>query len=522
MSEAGADRGGRIMQMAEATPQSRDRYVDFLRAFSIMVVVFGHWLIAVVVWRGGEIDGFNALEAIDGLWIATWVLQVMPLFFFVGGFSNLRSHRAAMRRGDGYVGFLHGRLVRMLRPTVVFLGLGLVVVTILDAANVADNVVFPVSELITRPLWFLGVYMIVVALAPAMLRLHDRFGLGVPAAMAVLAVAVDILRFGFDVSALGYVNYAVVWLLAHQLGFVYAESDLLVRFRVWLSLAGIGSLLLLVNLGPYPGSMVGLGRDEFSNMDPPTIAIVVLTVWQIGLAMMLRAPMWRWLARIRPWAAVIFVNSVIMTAFLWHLTAMVLGIGILYPLGFPQPEVGTAQWWLLRPVWVALLLALLAVFVMVFGRFEARVPRVAVDGHAARSAVAAAAAALGAAMVVLGVLGFAMGGLHQLFSTTGTELIVFNLNPLQNVIHLMLGGMLVGAAVRSLRLVRGALVATAVVAVALAAVGAAMMGAPDSNYLAANTADNVLHTAVAVVAVALFLAPAGERRKRLPEEALEG
>ncbi len=36
-------------QMAEQTPESRNRYVDFLRAASIMVVVFGHWLMAAPV-----------------------------------------------------------------------------------------------------------------------------------------------------------------------------------------------------------------------------------------------------------------------------------------------------------------------------------------------------------------------------------------------------------------------------------------------------------------------------------------
>ena len=38
--------------MAERTPATRDRYVDFLRAFSIATVVIGHWFIAIIVWRG--------------------------------------------------------------------------------------------------------------------------------------------------------------------------------------------------------------------------------------------------------------------------------------------------------------------------------------------------------------------------------------------------------------------------------------------------------------------------------------
>ena len=39
-------RGG-LKELAAATPASRDRYVDFLRAASIAGVVFGHWFIAI-------------------------------------------------------------------------------------------------------------------------------------------------------------------------------------------------------------------------------------------------------------------------------------------------------------------------------------------------------------------------------------------------------------------------------------------------------------------------------------------
>jgi len=491
------------MEMAAATPSTRDRYADFLRAFSICVVVFGHWLVAVVYWRGGSIEGINALEVIDGLWIATWVLQVMPVFFFVGGFANLRSWEASRRRGEGYAGFLYTRLLRMMRPTMVFLGVGLIVITILDALNVADNAVFPASELIARPLWFLGVYMIVIALAPVMVALHRRFGIGVVLAMAAVAVAVDVFRFGFDLSGVGYINYPVVWLLAHQLGFFYGDGGL-DRLRWPLAAGGLAAMVALVNLGPYPGSMVGLGRDEFSNMDPPTVAIAALILWEVGLAMLLRPAVTRWLQRLRVWAGVIWVNTVIMTVFLWHLTAMLFGIGILYPLGWPQPEAGTAQWWLLRPVWVAALLGILAGLVLAFGRFEAR--RVKPVVAQAGSVVSAACSALGALLVILGVLGFAMGGMHQLFSETGTELIVFNLNPLQNVLHIAAGAVLLRGSLGSPGVVRASALLVAATMATMAIVGMIGMGEGAHNWLAANTADNLFHWAAAAWAVAVALA----------------
>ncbi|MBU1228204.1 MAG: acyltransferase [Actinobacteria bacterium] len=503
-----------LRRLAEQTPPDRDRYVDFLRGFSILVVVLGHWLIAVVTWQGGQVTGSNALEQVRILWVATWVLQVMPLFFFVGGFSNLRSWRAARRKGGGYPAFLHGRLARMMRPTVVFLGIGLVATVTLDALNVADNVVFPASELITRPLWFLGVYMIVVALAPLMISLHERFGWKAAAGLALVAVLVDVVRFGFDIGAVGYVNYPVVWLLAHQMGFLYADGTLTRRVSAVLAIGGVGAMIALVALGPYPGSMVGLSTDEFSNMDPPTLAILALILWQIGLAMLLRDRVSGWLAGVRAWAGVIFVNSVIMTMFLWHLTAMLLGIGILYPIGFPQPGVGTASWWLLRPVWIAVLLVLLGGFVILFGRFEQRgILRSKPPLDLPSTPAAVMAAVLGAVMLVMGVLGFAMGGMHQLFSLEGTDLIVFSLNPFHNVLHLLLGGLLMGASVRSAGTVRLGASAAAIALMALAVVGTLMEAGEITNRLAANRADNLFHSITTLAAFGTA-AGAGRRTRR--------
>ena len=84
------------------TPASRDRYVDFLRAFSIVVVVVGHWTIALIFWEDGSIFVHNVVGHQSGLWLATWVLQVMPLFFFVGGFSNSLGWGSVSGLGGSY------------------------------------------------------------------------------------------------------------------------------------------------------------------------------------------------------------------------------------------------------------------------------------------------------------------------------------------------------------------------------------------------------------------------------------
>jgi len=76
-------------RVSAATAPDRDRFIDAVRAGSLLIVVLGHWLMATVVGREGHITGANALTTIPALQLATWLLQVMPLFFIAGSFSNI-------------------------------------------------------------------------------------------------------------------------------------------------------------------------------------------------------------------------------------------------------------------------------------------------------------------------------------------------------------------------------------------------------------------------------------------------
>jgi hypothetical protein len=68
----------------------------------------------------------------------------------------------------------------------------------------------------------------------------------------------------------------------------------------------------------------------------------------------------------------VLINGRIMTLYLWHITVMILTIGLLnllggIGLGF-APDSGA--WWATRPLWIALLAALLLPAMALFGRFE--------------------------------------------------------------------------------------------------------------------------------------------------------
>jgi peptidoglycan/LPS O-acetylase OafA/YrhL len=88
--------------MAAKAPPERNRYVDFLRALSILAVVVGHWLVAAPYIKDGAVEGGHLLGILPWTQWLTWGFQVMPLFFLVGGFSNGVSWAATLRKGGSY------------------------------------------------------------------------------------------------------------------------------------------------------------------------------------------------------------------------------------------------------------------------------------------------------------------------------------------------------------------------------------------------------------------------------------
>jgi hypothetical protein len=116
------------------------------------------------------------------------------------------------------------------------------------------------------------------------------------------------------------------------------------------------------------------------------------------------------LERPRNWKAVIAANSVIMTVFLWHLTALLLGVLVMFPMGFPQPLGGTEQWWFTRPLWLGSLVVLLVPFVVGLARFE-RYPS---SERMQKSQMPLPATLVGVGALVGGVAGIATSGFGQI------------------------------------------------------------------------------------------------------------
>ena len=418
-------------------PNGRDVFIDALRGAAVLVVVIGHWATTTVIWEEGLIAGENALSVIPQSHLATWLLQVMPLLFFVGGFANARS--LASHRGD-YLAYLRTRLVRLLAPTLAFMAVWLMVGIAAEALPLPQpNVVEQAADAAAIPLWFLGLYVVVVALAPPLRRLHDRFGWWMPISLIVGTAAVDVLVHGLGYDVVGVVNYALVWLLPHQLGFFYADGRLAHLSRKaagsWAALGFLG-LVTSVTVGGYPLSMIGVPGADRWNTDPPSLPLVALTIWLIGLVLLARPRILSWGDRRR--RSIEQLNGVTLTLYLWHVSALAIAAAVVYPLGFPRSETGSALWWTTRPLWLALAVPFLLLLVNGFRRFELHPAPQRLVRHA-KHRTRQIAAGIGVVSLALGILGFAITGFDRVATQFGGSVLGFSMNPLQSVLHVAVG-----------------------------------------------------------------------------------
>ncbi|NED97773.1 acyltransferase [Phytoactinopolyspora alkaliphila] len=410
-----------VQQAAEKTPDDRNRHVDLLRALAISVVVAGHWT-AVVVTTDDGVEGSNALSQLSWSHPVTWALQVMPIFFLVGGFANGASLGSHHRSGGDAAGWLLNRSARLLRPTTFFLVAVTAAGFTARAFGVDPDLVAMGIWAASIPLWFLAAYLSLVFLAPLLYAVHRRYGLAFPAAVAAVVLLLDVARLGYGVPLIGSANFLLVWLIFHQLGFSWQDGSLRPRpaYAAAAGAAGLGLLVWLTAFGPYPVSMVGVPGEELQNTSPPSFALVLLGLIQTAVALALRGPANRLLQRGRPWTAVVAVNAVILTVFLWHMAAAVATAVVLYGTGvMPEPDVDSGAWLLLRIPWLAACAVVLAALVTATSRLEVRSGGGPGRGHAVGDAVLAGgfeltAAAwrvittLGLVSVVAGLLSIAM------------------------------------------------------------------------------------------------------------------
>ncbi|MDM7855687.1 DUF4383 domain-containing protein [Cellulomonas alba] len=113
--------------------------------------------------------------------------------------------------------------------------------------------------------------------------------------------------------------------------------------------------------------------------------------------------------------------------------------------------------------------------------------------------------AFGAVYLLVGIAGFFVTPGVDFAATSGKTLIVFAVNPLHNVVHLLIGAALLAAALASASAARAVNTTVGAVYLLVGIVGLFLVGS-SANILALNGADNVLHFASAVLLLGVGLA----------------
>ncbi|WHT21108.1 acyltransferase [Crossiella sp. CA-258035] len=386
---------------------NRNTVVDLVRLVAVGMVVFLHWLSPVITVTNGAVKAGIAFSG-PVTWVVTWFLQVMPLVFIAGGFVNTAGVDATALKGQSAVTFLARRARRLVVPTLPLVGICAALAT--AGSLLGMPAIAIVGDQAANPLWFLAVYLVVVALAPLMVRLHDRFGLAVPAVLTAAVAGVDAYRFATvglhgQANLLGDVSLVLVWLTVHQLGIVLARGGLSgLGRRGLLGIAGTAAagILGLIVFGPYPPAPIGLPDVPVSNLAPPTLLIVLLGIAQVALLALATPWLERRLDGARTRKVLLRGNSGLMTVYLWHIPAalVVAGACLLAPeLLLPAPG---AAWWSSRPMWLLVCGLVLLALVKWLRHFETGERETRRGGP------------VSAPLVVLGTAGAAFG-LHEIF-----------------------------------------------------------------------------------------------------------
>jgi len=370
-------------RVTQATPAYRNRVVDGLRAAAMTGVVLGHWLVTgLAADQNGALHQQSPLSSLRIFTPLSWVLQTLGLFFFVSGYAAAAGLSRAQSRGRTSPGWLVARMRRLLPPIVVFAAAWLLTYLALRLAQVAAPTRHVISSLMLSPLWFALVLALLTVITPAVCAAERRLGPAVALVPLGVVASVDLARFAVWPTIpnwLTSLNNLAGWLVPYVLGIALAHGHShRRRAGAALILTGITAGSLLIVVAGYPASAVGVPGDGRSNLNPPSLLAVALSLVQIGLALTAWKPLTRLLQRPTCWAVVVVLNLSAMTVFLWHQSALLIvaGAGHVFlgdPVGLVSPPADSA-WVYRRLLWLPVFLAVLALLWLLFRRIEQRRP----------------------------------------------------------------------------------------------------------------------------------------------------
>ena len=330
-----------ISRAANDTPPGRDRAVDVARLAALVIVMFGHCtlLLATADSRGLRIG--NLLGALPALNPLTWLVQIMPLFFLAGGAAGAYGYRP----GTPWGSWLFIRAQRLCRPVFWYLAAWIVPLLVVRMSLGADCAA-GLGRACVGLLWFLGVYLVVLAFVPALTRLETGRAVAVVIASLMAAAAVvDGIRIAVGTPESGAANFAIVWLIPVVIGVGYARRLIGSRAALVVAAAALAAQVVLVIAGRYDVSLVVTEPGRMSNVSPPTLLLALHCTWMSCVFVAAAGAIRRWAARPRVWRIVAVGNGGAMTLYLWHIPAIAIAALSLHAVGLDAYDVKAPGFW---------------------------------------------------------------------------------------------------------------------------------------------------------------------------------
>jgi hypothetical protein len=343
--------------LADDAAPVRDRAVDVARLGALVVVMFGHCALLLATIDAGGLRIGNLLGALPAIAPITWAVQVMPLFFLAGGAAGAYGWKP----GTAWGTWLFTRSQRLCRPAFWYLAawaLGLLVTRMVLGAESAEGM----GRECVALLWFLGVYLVVLAFVPALMRLRSGRDVAlVVVALLVAAAAMDAIRLAVGTAEAGAANFVFVWLIPVVIGVAYARRLITTWAALAVAAAAFTAQVVAVIVGPYEVSLVVTGTERLSNVTPPTLLLALHCTWMSCVFVAAAGMIRRWAARPRVWRIVAVGNRGSMTLYLWHIPAIAVATFALHAVGIDAYDVhapGFLSRLLLRAVVFAVVMSL--------------------------------------------------------------------------------------------------------------------------------------------------------------------
>nr|WP_082983230.1 acyltransferase [Mycobacterium sp. 1423905.2] len=355
-------------RLAACTPSHRDRAVDVARLAALVVVMFGHCALLLATIDSSGVRIGNLLGEVPALTPITWIVQVMPLFFFAGGAAGAYGWRAGTPWGT----WLAVRAQRLCRPAFWYLAAwvgALIVVRMLLGDQSADGL----GRECVALLWFLGVYLVTLAFVPVFVRLRTGRAVAVVLGSLLVAAAVlDGVRFAVGTPEAGALNFVVVWLIPVVIGVAYARRLITPRMALVLGAAALLGQFVLAVSGAYEVSLVVTGTERVSNVSPPTLLLALHCVWMSSLFVAFAGAVRRWASRPRVWQVVALGNGGAMTLYLWHIPAIAVAAFCLHAAGLDAYDPHAPGFWALLALRAAVFAAVMTAMFRLLSPLEHR------------------------------------------------------------------------------------------------------------------------------------------------------